>query len=170
MLLRHARDPELAADILHDAIVTTLAKLDDGTVFPTPRIAGFVFRTALHHLRNHWRRESWRSHGAAPIEESVSDIASLEEHSQRDANVRAVRRVLHGLGSSRDREVLVRFYLDEQSKQEICAALGLPEPDFNTILYRARERMRRQLEGAGVARTEDLMSLMTIVSLLALVR
>jgi RNA polymerase sigma-70 factor, ECF subfamily len=169
MLLRHARDAQLAADILQDAIVTTLAKLDQGTVFPTPKIAGFIFHTALYHLRNHYRRELWRSNGSAPMQEPVSNIASLEDQSQRDANARTVRRVLHGLGSSQDREVLVRFYLDEQSKQEICAALGLAEPDFNLVIFRARERMRRQLEGAGMRRA-DLLSLLTMVSLLALVR
>ena len=169
LLLRHARDPHLAADILQDAIVTTLTKLDQGVVAPTPLIAGYVFRTAMNHLHNHWRTERSRIGSGAAKNEQISDIASPEDQLRREANARAVRRVLHALGSSRDREVLVRFYLHEESKQEICAALGLGDIDFKRVVFRARGRMRRQLEGAGMSRA-DLFSFLTIASLLTLVR
>jgi RNA polymerase sigma-70 factor (ECF subfamily) len=169
LLHRHAGDPQLAADILHDAVITTLTKLDVGTLPPTDEIAGYVFRTALNHLRNHRRRERLRIGDNAAVEELASDTASPEDQSQRDANTRAVRRVLHGLGSLRDREVLVRFYLDEESKQDICAALGLDELGFNRVIFRARERLRRLLENIGMGRA-DLFTLLAIVSLLTLVR
>ncbi len=169
LLLRHTRNRQLAADLLQDAIVTTLAKLDAGTASPTPEIAGYVFRTAMNHLRNHRRHERLRAGDGTVADETASDSASPEEQSQREANARAVRQVLNGLASWRDREVLVRFYLREQSKQEICTALGLGDLDFNRVIFRARERMRRQLEGAGMGRA-DLLSLLTLVSLLAHVR
>jgi RNA polymerase sigma-70 factor (ECF subfamily) len=174
-LQRHTHDPQLAADLLQDAIVLTLAKFNAGTTAPTPETAGYVFRTAMNLLRNHRRHQRlWAddgTRGEAPLAREVlrSDIASLEEQSQRDANASAVRRVLDGLSSFRDRDVLVRFYLDEQSKQDICKVLELSEPDFNRIIFRARERMRRQLEGSGM-RHADLFSLLTIMSLLTFVR
>jgi len=174
LLLRHTRDRQLAADILQDAIVTTLAKLDDGSATPSPAIAGFVFRTAMNHLRNHRRREQLRGGGSAAQlganhEEPRDELASPEIDTQREANARVVRRLLQGLGSARDREVLMRFYMQEQSREDICAALGLSEVDFSRVIYRARERMRRQLEGAGMGRL-DLFCLLTITSLLAVVR
>ena len=169
LLRRHAGDPLLAEDILQDAIITALTRLDTGALSPTDDVAGFVFRTALNHLRNHRRRERLRIGDNAAFEELASDTASPEDQSQCDANTRAVRRVLHGLGSLRDREVLVRFYLDEESKQDICAALGLDEPGFNRVIFRARERLRRLLENIGMGRA-DLFTLLAIVSLLTLVR
>jgi RNA polymerase sigma-70 factor (ECF subfamily) len=169
LLRRHAGDPQLAEEILHDAIITALTRLDAGILSQADDIAGFVFRTALNHLRNHRRRERLRIGDSAAFEELASDTASPEDQSQCDANTRAVRRVLHGLGSLRDREVLVRFYLDEESKQEICAALGLDEPGFNRVIFRARERLRRLLENIGMGRA-DLFTLLAIVSLLTLVR
>jgi DNA-directed RNA polymerase specialized sigma24 family protein len=48
-------------------------------------------------------------------------------------------RVLNGL-SPRDREVLVRFYLREQSAEEICRELGLTETQFRLIKSRAKAR------------------------------
>ena len=169
LLMRHTRDPHLAADILHDAIVTTLARHAVAAEAPTPMLAGFIFRTAMNHLRNHWRRERNLVDDDLTMKNLVSNVDSLEEQSHRDANARAVRQVLHGMASWRDREVLVRFYMREESKQDICAALGLTEPDFNRIIFRARERLRRQLEGTGVGRA-DLFSLLTFVSLLTLIR
>lgn len=169
LLRRHAGNPQLAEEILHDAIITALTRLDAGTLSRADDVAGFVFRTALNHLRNHRRRERLRTGDNAAVEELASDTASPEDQSQSDANTRAVRRVLNGLGSLRDREVLVRFYLDEDSKQDICAALGLDEPAFNRVVFRARERLRRLLENIGVGRA-DLFTLLAIASLLTLVR
>ncbi len=169
LLQRHAGDLQLAKDILHDAVITTLTKLDAGTLSASEDIAGYVFRTALNHLRTHRRGERLRIGDNAAVDELASDTASPEDQSQSDANTRAVRRVLHGLGSLRDREVLVRFYLDEESKQDICAALGLDEFGFNRVIFRARERLRRLLENIGMGRA-DLLTLVAIVSLLTLVR
>ncbi|MCS6947930.1 MAG: sigma-70 family RNA polymerase sigma factor [Steroidobacteraceae bacterium] len=164
LLLRHTRDPQLAQDILQEAIVTTLAKFVAGNVTLTPVIAGFVFRTAMNHLRNHWRRERVRASESIQMH-FAGEIASPEDVSQREADARAVRRVLRGLGLPRDREVLVRFYLHEQSKAEICDALGINEPEINRVLARARERLRRQLECSGLRRA-DLLVLLTTTLLL----
>jgi RNA polymerase sigma factor (sigma-70 family) len=48
-------------------------------------------------------------------------------------------RMLGGL-PKRDREVLVRFYLEEQSAQEICRDLKLTETQFRLIKSRAKAR------------------------------
>jgi RNA polymerase sigma-70 factor (ECF subfamily) len=168
LLLRYTADPQLAADLLQDAIVTTLAKLASGAAQPTHVIAGYVFRTALNHLRNHRRNERLRGidrDTAPPAQES----ASPEEHSARLANARTVRRVLQGMASPRDREVLLRLYLHEQSKQQICADLGVSEHDFSRIVDRARARLRLRLEGAGLRRS-DLLSLITTIAILEFLR
>ena len=48
-------------------------------------------------------------------------------------------RVLNGL-PQRDREVLVRFYLREQTADEICRDMGLTETQFRLIKSRAKAR------------------------------
>ena len=100
---------------------------------------------------------------------TTDELASPEIESHREANARTVRRLLQRPGPARDRGVLLRFYSQEQSKAEICAALGVNDVDFSRIIFRARERLRRQLEGAGMGRL-DLFCLLTISSLLAVVR
>jgi RNA polymerase sigma-70 factor (ECF subfamily) len=55
----------------------------------------------------------------------------------------------------------VRFYLNEESKESICADLGVTELQFNVILFRARERFRQLLENRGF-RKLDLLSLVLL--------
>ncbi|TLY50871.1 MAG: hypothetical protein E6K50_08875 [Gammaproteobacteria bacterium] len=53
LILRRVRDPELAADILQDAAVTTLEKLRRGEIAHPENLGGYLYRVALNHLRNH---------------------------------------------------------------------------------------------------------------------
>jgi hypothetical protein len=48
---------------------------------------------------------------------------------------------LNGL-APRDREVLVRFYLNEEPQDQICALMGLTETQFRLIKARAKVRFR----------------------------
>jgi len=67
-----------------------------------------------------------------------------------------VRRLLQDLGSSRDREILVRYYLDEEDKLHLCESLALTGPQFDRVIYRARDRFRMLLERAGFRRWDLL--------------
>lgn len=160
VLERRVGDRQLALDLLQDAIVTTLTKLDGGVDVSSEVVAGYVFRTALNHLRNHRRHE--RLLAPVDIESALSgyatNAATAVDEIQAESNRDLVRSVLRGLSSERDREVLVRFYLDEQEKDEICADLGITSVHFNAVVSRARERLRRGLEKIGFARW-DLLAL-----------
>ena len=49
----------------------------------------------------------------------------------------------------RDRDLLLRYYVHEEEKPEICRALGLDSLHFNRVLYRAKQRFREILERSG---------------------
>ena len=63
---------------------------------------------------------------------------------RRDEIVRALGRlpVLH-------RQVLVRKYLDDWSVADIAAELGRTAVQVQSLLQRARDGLRRELEGGG---------------------
>jgi RNA polymerase sigma factor (sigma-70 family) len=48
-------------------------------------------------------------------------------------------KVLRGI-SSRDREILTRFYLYEQTQEQICAEMNLSETQFRLLKSRAKAR------------------------------
>jgi RNA polymerase sigma-70 factor (ECF subfamily) len=164
VLSRRVGDRQLALDLLQDAILTTLSKFQGGASLAPDVLAGYVFRTALNHLRNHRRHErTWAAEDGA-LDACADEGASPADASHLETTRRLVRRVLASLPSPRDREVLVRFYLDEQDKEQICAALGMTALQFNQVIFRARERMRRGLERIGL-RPWDLLVIATVAVL-----
>ncbi|MCU0760523.1 MAG: sigma-70 family RNA polymerase sigma factor [Steroidobacteraceae bacterium] len=150
LLARRIGDRQLAQDLLHDAIVTTLDKLADGAPLPPDVLAGFVFRTALNHLRNHRRHERLVGADGEAAEALAADPSTGPvEQSQRDGMRELVRRVVEGLSSSRDRELLVRYYLHEEDKLQLCESMALSASQFDRVICRARERLRALLARSG---------------------
>ncbi len=62
-----------------------------------------------------------------------SKVAIFRQHAE------LIRRVLAEL-SGRDREILTRFYLHEESQDEICAEMILTETQFRLLKSRAKAR------------------------------
>jgi RNA polymerase sigma-70 factor, ECF subfamily len=150
LILRRVRDPEVAADILQDAAVTTLEKLRNGEIAHPEKLGGYLYRVALNHLRNHRRKDRTAISGP----EGLNELREAEddpdwERVGRPEWAAAARRVLEELPAERDREVLVRFYLYDEAKEQICRELRLSQENFNRVIFRARNRFRELLEQRG---------------------
>jgi RNA polymerase sigma-70 factor (ECF subfamily) len=170
LLVRRVGDPQLAHDVLHDAIVTALDKLQSGAAVPPDVLAGFVFRTAMNHLRNHRRHQRVQGEDGTPPESLVDETrGGPAEQAEQSGMRELVRRVLQHLSSHRDREMLVRFYLDEEDKMQICESFALTGAQFDRVIYRARDRLRALLERSGCSRM-DLLGLALLVVVFVLER
>jgi RNA polymerase sigma-70 factor (ECF subfamily) len=159
LIIRRAGDPEAAADIFHDAIVTTLQKLRSGEIDNPKVLGGYIYRVALNHLRNYRRKDKSDISSAHDVE-ALADQANLppDTEVQRGQWARMARIALRDLPTSRDREILIRFYLDEEDKDSICSSLGLSDAHFTRVIFRARNRFRALLERSGY-QSKDLLSL-----------
>ncbi len=162
LILRRVGDPELAADILQDAAVTTLEKLRSGEIQQPEGVGGYLYRVALNHLRNYRRKDR----SALSSSAELGDLTAGEDEPGwadvgRQQWAVTARRTLEELPASRDRELLVRYYLEDEDKCSICAALGLTAEHFNRVIFRARNRFRAVLESHGFARA-DLPALLVV--------
>jgi RNA polymerase sigma-70 factor, ECF subfamily len=150
LILRRVRDPDLAADILQDAAVTTLEKLRSGEIAHPEKMGGYLYRVALNHLRNHHRKDRTALSSADALDELPACVNDPEwENVGRPQWASAARRMLGEMPVARDREVLARFYLDDEDKETICRELRLSEEHFNRVIFRARNRFRELLEHRG---------------------
>ncbi|HYM41444.1 MAG TPA: sigma-70 family RNA polymerase sigma factor [Steroidobacteraceae bacterium] len=167
LILRRVRDPELAADILQDAAVTTLEKLRSGEIAYPQNLGGYLYRVALNHLRNYRRKDrSALSSPEALDELSASDDDPHPENVGTPQWATTVRRMLEEMPVARDREVLIRFYLDDEDREKICRDLTLSEEHFNRVIFRARNRFRELIEHRGFRKADLLMlAAMTLCSL-----
>jgi RNA polymerase sigma-70 factor, ECF subfamily len=165
--LRRVRDPEAAADILQDAAVTTLEKLRSGEIARPENLGGYLYRVALNHLRNHRRKDR----SAVSSAEALDELPSSEnEDDWGNLGGRqwatAARRMLEEMPVARDRDILVRFYLDDEDKDSICRELQLSEDHFNRVIFRARNRFREFIEHRGF-RKADLLTMAALGMCLA---
>ncbi len=167
LILRRVRDPEVAADILQDAAVTTLEKLRNGQIAHPENIGGYLYRVAINHLRNHRRRDRSALCDTAPIDE-LADVENDPEWEKvgRPQWAQAARRLLEEMPVARDRDLLMRFYLHDEDKEEICRELRLSEEHFNRVIFRARNRFRELLEHRGFWKA-DLLSVAALILCLA---
>lgn len=162
LILRRVRDPEVAADILQDAAVTTLEKLRNGEIAHPENLGGYLYRVAINHLRNHRRKDRSSLSSPEQLDELRDSVDDPDwERVGRPQWAAAARRMLEEMPAARDRELLVRFYLNDEDKDAICRELHLSQEHFNRVIFRARNRFRELLEQRGFGRGD----LLTIVAL-----
>lgn len=150
LVCRHCRpgDPAVA-DLVQDVLATVLERLRSGAIRDPAALPAYVQTTIVHATSREYRGR----HHELPIEAADSlptgdDPAAAAVALQHRELLRAL---LQTLPVARDREVLVRFYLDEQDRDEICSALGIDEEHLRRVLFRARSRLRELLLAAGVS-------------------
>jgi RNA polymerase sigma-70 factor, ECF subfamily len=161
LILRRVHDPEVASDILQDAAVTTLEKLRNGEIAHPENVGGYLYRVALNHLRNHRRKD--RSAKSSP--NGLSQLLGPEDDPEWERVGlpqwgTAARELLTEMPAARDRELLVRFYLNDEEKERICQELQLTREHFNRVIFRARVRFRELLAQHGYGKS-DLLTLLT---------
>lgn len=144
---RAIRDPMLAQDLINEAVAETLTKLWAGEIQDPRRVSGFVYRVAENLMRNHCRRCCNRQ-GIHVAEEALAELSSSDDPCEINVRLDLARQIriwIEKLPASRDRELLRRFYLDEEEKRSICADLGLNAMHFDRVLFRARQRLKQML-------------------------
>lgn len=138
----------LSEDLLQETFRVALRRVRAGELREPEKLGGFLRQTAKNLARAERRRggrwESMDEDVAHPVDPGESQLAQVI----RTEEAGMVRRVLRELRSLRDRQLLYRFYIAEEEKEEICRDLGLSSLNFNLVLFRARERFRKLVEEA----------------------
>jgi RNA polymerase sigma-70 factor, ECF subfamily len=152
MLRRLARDGALADDLHQETLALVLAKIRRGELREPERLAGFIRSTARNLFIADRRKESRYGAFAEGEEEAIAAPESAGhsplDRTMAEEEARQVHRLLGELRFDRDRQVLLRFYLSEDGRDEICAELGIEPERFNQVVHRARERLRELWERA----------------------
>ncbi|HEX6863089.1 MAG TPA: sigma-70 family RNA polymerase sigma factor [Thermoanaerobaculia bacterium] len=158
LLRKVTGNPVLSEDLLQDTFRVALRRIRAGELREPEKLGGFLRQTAKNLARAERRRggrwESMEDGVPDPVDQAESQLAQVI----RTEEAGLVRRVLRELRSMRDRQLLYRFYIAEEEKEEICRDLGLSSLNFNLVLFRARERFRKlveEAEGRGAERWSD---------------
>ena len=159
LILRRTGDAEVAADLLNEASCTAWEKWQAGLIQRPEEIGGYIFQVAMNLLRNHRRSVGERSdRRAAPeVLGSLPDGTEATDRWIEKKIALQVKRILQELRTPRDRELLTRFYLQDQDKDAICRDLSLDTDQFDKVLHRARGRLKELIESHGLGRSDFFM-------------
>lgn len=133
--------PQDLDDRVHECFLHVVDAIKRGTLREPERLMGFVRtivnRVAIQHIDTLVRRRREANiDNAAPIVDSRQDPTDVLSLSQRKD---LIQRVLSEL-SERDREILRRFYVEEESVEQICTAMDLTSTQFRLLKSRAKAR------------------------------
>jgi RNA polymerase sigma factor (sigma-70 family) len=152
--LRWSLGPQNYEDRLHEVLIVVLEAIRQGQLRDPASLEGFVRTVArraaiaeIRHSINSRRRyvEVDLCLAAAPAESSPEARAALLERE-------GVTLKLLDCLKSRDREILIRFYLKEESPAEICGLMHLSATQFRLFKSRAIAKCHAEV-GRRAART-----------------
>jgi RNA polymerase sigma-70 factor (ECF subfamily) len=142
IIRREVGESSVADDLYQETFRIAIEKIRQGDVREPEKLSGFVCGVARNLVIDYFRRAA-RQEGAREIDEAAllpdpapNQLEALLQKEQADF----VWQILKEMRNERDIQVLFRFYLAEDEKEQICADLGLTSLHFNRVIHRARER------------------------------
>jgi len=134
--------PQEVDDKVHDILLILTQQIRRGDLRDPERLMGYVRTVAQRQVARHIDSlvKSRRNHRELDLGARLPDHQPNPERTFiQQENQELAMRVLQSL-NPRDREVLIRFYLDEQPAGRICLEMGLSETQFRLIKSRAKTR------------------------------
>jgi RNA polymerase sigma-70 factor, ECF subfamily len=130
-------------DSVHDLFVVVTESIQNGEVRDPERLMGYVRTIVRRHVagrienRVTERRTRWSGEYTPPLRDHR---ATPERRIIERQTFELTLKILKTL-SKREQEVILRFYLRDESPDEICGAMGLSETQYRLIKSRAKQRL-----------------------------
>ena len=146
MLERRTRDRARAEDIAQDTMIVVLTRLRDRGIDDPARLTSFLHQTAKYQFIG-WLRKMENQNELVPtVDDRALEEEAVEEKLYKEQVRSQVRHLITGMKVARDREVLHRYYVQDQAKPVICEALDLSPAHFDRVINRARNRFKQLLQ------------------------
>lgn len=129
-------------DRVHDTFVIVVQAIQRGDLREPERLMGFVRTIVRRQIANAIERNATRRREETELDGNfkvAADDPTPEQKAIRSQNADLMKQLLQEC-SARDREILTRFYLLEQSQEQICSEMGISETQFRLLKSRAKQR------------------------------
>jgi RNA polymerase sigma factor (sigma-70 family) len=150
-VLRRTGDPEDAADVVAETFLTSWRRLDE--IPPGPEARLWLYGVARRVLANHHRGERRRSALAGRLRD---DLAATYRPPEYTGELAAIAEAFRRL-SGEQRELLALEAWEGLDYGQIAVVLGCSRNAVRIRIYRARQRLTRELGSPGdVPRNPEL--------------
>jgi len=134
--------PQDLEDKVHDTFLIVVQAVRRGELREPERLMGFVRTVVRRQVAAHIDQAVHTRRQQVGIENGtvVVDLnRNPEQTAIQQQHEQIAKTILHSI-SKRDREILTRFYLLEQSQEQICEQMSLTETQFRLLKSRAKAR------------------------------
>ncbi|MDJ0839735.1 MAG: sigma-70 family RNA polymerase sigma factor [Acidobacteriota bacterium] len=144
ILRKETRDEDAADDLYQETFRIGIEKIRKGDLREPRKLGSFLSSIARFAVIDYYRAEARNESRYEKTEENSfpaapeSQLRSLLRNEQAEL----VRQAIDEMKSDRDRQILFRFYIAEDEKDDICADLDLSSLHFNRVLHRAKQRYK----------------------------
>jgi RNA polymerase sigma factor (sigma-70 family) len=127
-------------DKLHETFVIVVQAIQSGDLREPERLMGFVRTVVRRQIAGHIGQLVHCRNEECDIEmeSTIPDRRRNPEQSVAFHEQVEVMKAVLGELSQRDREILTRFYFDEQTQGQICEEMKLSETQFRLLKSRAK--------------------------------
>jgi RNA polymerase sigma-70 factor, ECF subfamily len=129
-------------DKVHDTFLIVVQAIQRGDLREPDRLMGFVRTVVRRQVAAHIDQVVHSRRDELHLDVGVR-VADRHRNPEQDMACKQktefMREILRQL-SDRDREILTRFYLHEETQDEICAGMNLTETQFRLLKSRAKAR------------------------------
>ena len=140
-----------AEDLTQETLQIVVERVRARTIDDPRKVFAFAAATArnlaLNAARKMLRQQTVVD---SQLVDEIAQNLEMEPNELSDSDDRhlaqSVMALLDELPTARDRQVLIRFYLDGSDKQSLCEEFGLSPKHFDRVLMRARSRLRTIIE------------------------
>jgi len=140
-----------AEDLTQETLQIVVERVRARTIDDPRKVFAFAAATARNLALNAARKVMRQQTVVdSDLIDELAQNLEMEPNDLSDSDDRhlaeAVAALLDELPTERDRQLLMRFYLDGTDKQQLCQELGLSPKHFDRVLMRARSRLRTIIE------------------------
>lgn len=148
--------PQELEDKVHDTFLIVVNAIQRGDLREPERLMGFVRTVVRRQVAAYIEQAVHNRREQADLETGIS-VADRTQNPEQEAILRQkaelMKSALDAL-SQRDRDILVRFYLQEQPQEQICREMALTETQFRLLKSRAKAKFgeigRKKLASSGI--------------------
>ena len=145
-LRNRLRSPQLVEDARQETFLRVLNVLrNKGGIQHPERLGAFVNAVCENVLSETYRSSSRFQQTPENAVEPADETASAESQCLSEERKNLIRRVMADLAAP-DQQILRRYFLEEQDKDEICKEMGIDRDYLRVRLHRALTRIRAALQ------------------------
>jgi RNA polymerase sigma-70 factor (ECF subfamily) len=140
-LCRHL-GPEELDDRVHDTFLVVVNAIRKGDLREPERLMGFVRTIVRRQVAAYIDQAIQTRRDQTDIESGITVVdgkGDPEQQAIAKQKKDLMKSVLQSL-SKKDRDILIRFYLNEESQEKICREMSLTETQFRLLKSRAKAR------------------------------